>query len=66
MFTDQRHVAFEVTWSVYQDVIDAYQADDPAEGKKIMTRLIDSLKTGVPTGLDELRSLGQTLHRRRD
>jgi transposase len=65
VLADQRHVAFEVTWSVYQEVIDAYQAPDPVEGKKIMTQLIDSLKTGVPTGLDELRSLGQTLHRRR-
>ncbi len=31
-----------------------------------MTRLIDTIKTGVPAGLDELRVLGQTLHRRRD
>ena len=66
VFADQRHVAFETTWSVYQDVIDAYQADQPAEGKKIMTRLIDSLRTGVPTGLDELRTLGRTLNRLRD
>ena len=43
-----------------------YQADQPAEGKKIMTRLIDSLQSGVPAGLDELRSLGQTMKRRRD
>ena len=66
VFADERHVAFEVTWSVYQSVIDAYQADQPAEGKKIMTRLIDSLQSGVPAGLDELRSLGQTMKRRRD
>ncbi len=66
VFADERHVAFEVTWSLYQDVIDAYQADQPAEGKKIMTRLIDSLQSGVPAGLDELRSLGQTMKRRRD
>ena len=44
----------------------AYQADDPTEGKAIMTRLIDSLQSGVPAGLNELRSLGKTLHRRRD
>jgi len=66
VLTDERHAAFEATWSVYQDVIDAYQADDPAEGKAIMTRLIDSLQSGVPAGLNELRSLGKTLHRRRD
>ena len=66
VLADERHVAFEVTWSVYQDVIDAYQAPDPAEGKKIMTRLITSLQSGVPAGLDELRSLGQTMKRRHD
>ena len=31
-----------------------------------MTRLIDSLQSGVPAGLNELRSLGKTLYRRRD
>lgn len=66
VFADDRHVAFEVTWSVYQRVIDAYQSDQPAEGKKIMSRLITSIQSGVPTGLDELRSLGQTMKRRRD
>lgn len=66
VFADQRHVAFEVTWSLYQSVIEAYQADQPAEGKKIMTRLITSIQSGVPAGLEELRSLGQTMKRRRD
>ena len=37
VFTDERCVAFEVTWSLYQDVIDAYQANQSAEGNKIMT-----------------------------
>ena len=66
MFADERHVAFEVTWSLYQSVIEAYQADQPAEGKKIMTRLITSIQSGVPASLEELRSLGQTMKRRRD
>ena len=66
MFADERHVAFEVTWSLYQSVIEAYQTDQPAEGKKIMTRLITSIQSGVPAGLEELRSLGQTMKRRRD
>ena len=66
VFADERHAAFEVTWSLYQDVIDAYQADQPADGKKIMTRLITSIHSSVPTGLEELRSLGQTMKRRRD
>mgnify|MGYP001690860655 FL=1 len=66
VFADERHVAFEVTWSLYQSVIEAYQADQPAEGKKIMTRLITSIHSGVPAGLEELRSLGQTMKQRRD
>lgn len=66
VFADERHVAFEVTWSLYQSVIEAYQADQPAEGKKIMTRLITSIQSGVPASLEELRSLGQTMKRRRD
>lgn len=66
VFTDERHVAFEVTWSLYQSVIEAYQADQPAEGKKIMTRLITSIQSGVPASLEELRSLGQTMKQHRD
>lgn len=66
VFADQRHVAFKVTWSLYQSVIEAYQADQPAEGKKIMTRLITRIHSGVPAGLEELRSLRQTMKRRRD
>ena len=66
VFADERHVVFEVTWSLYQSVIEAYQADQPAEGKKIMTRLITSIQSGVPAGLEELRSLGQMMKRRRD
>ena len=66
MFTDERHAAFKVTWGLYQSVIEAYQADQPAEGKKIMTRLITSIQSGVPASLEELRSLGQTMKQHRD
>ena len=64
--TDPRHEPFEITWEVYQRVIDAYQAPTPAEGKTTMTTLIDSIKTGVPAELPELRTLGRTMNRRRD
>lgn len=66
MFTDERHVAFEVTWSLYQSVIEAYQTDQPAERKKIMTRLITSIHSDVPASLEELRSLEQTMKQHRD
>lgn len=65
MLADERHAAFKVTWSVYQDVIDAYQAPDPAQGNKIMARLITSLQAGIPARLEEVRSLGRTMKRRR-
>ena len=39
---------------------------DPAQGKKITTRLITSLQSGAPASLDELHSLEQTMKRRRD
>lgn len=66
VFANQWHIAFEVTWSLHQDVIDAYQARDPADGKTIMTRLIETLASGVPAGLEELRTLGRSMKRRRD
>ena len=31
-----------------------------------MTVLIDTLKSGLPAGLEEIRTLGHTFHRRRD
>lgn len=55
-----------MTWQSYQDIIDAYQHREPTEGKKLMTKLIDTLAAGVPAALTELRTLGRTLHRRRD
>lgn len=66
VFGDEYHGPFEITWEVYQRVIDAYQAPDPVEGKQIMEALIDTIKTGVPAGLEEVRTLGRTLQRRRD
>ena len=66
VFSIDDHAAFEVTWSAYQDIIDAYQADNPVNGKKTMIRLIDTLKVGLPDGLKELRTLGRTLNQRRD
>ena len=62
VFADERHVAFKVTWNLYQSVIEAYQTDQPTEGKKIIT----SIHSDVPASLEELRSLGQTMKRHRD
>ena len=65
LFADQAHLPVEVGWCVYQDVIAAYRNPDKTSGKAAMTRIIDTLRHGVPTGLDELAQLGRTLHRRR-
>jgi transposase len=66
VFAAEEHVAVEVTWRIYQQVIDAYAHPDPRQGKTLLTRVIDTLRTGVPAGLEELATLGRTLHRRRD
>jgi len=66
LFAHDQHLPVEVGWCVYQDVIAAYRNPDKTAGKTAMTRIIDSLRGGVPAGLDELAQLGRTLHRRRD
>ena len=58
-------VAVVVTWSVYQRIIAAYSQPDRRRGKSMMTALINSLRRGVPAGLEELSQLGRTLWRRR-
>lgn len=35
-------------------------------GKKLLTSVIDRIKTAVPAGLEELAQLGRTLEKRRD
>jgi transposase len=64
LFADQAHTAVEVTWSVYQQMVAAYRAKNPADGKKMLTKLIDSLADGVPTALAEVAKLGRTLNAR--
>jgi len=64
LFASDRHVQVEVSWNIYQDMIAAYRNPDRAAGRAKMTRLIDTLSTGVPTALSELVTLGRTLKRR--
>ena len=64
-FAIEEHVALEVTWSVYQSIVDAYRAPDTAAGKAHMEAEINTLaSTRVPSGLIELITLGRTLKRR--
>ena len=65
LFSSQEHVALEVTWSAYQNIIDAYRAPDTRVGKAMMEAEINTLTcTRVPRGLTELITLGRTLKRR--
>ncbi len=64
--TDDDYVALEVTWMFYQDVIQAYGHPKKSEGKKLMDRIINTLRKGLPKGLEELAQLGRTLWRRRE
>jgi len=58
------HVEVEATWAVYQQMITAYRQPDRAHGKKLMTKLIISLSSGVPDVLTEVATLGRTLKKR--
>ncbi|WP_027020798.1 ISL3 family transposase [Corynebacterium sputi] len=64
--TDDEYVALEVTWMFYQDLIAAYGHPKKSEGKKLMSRVINSIRKGLPAGLEELAQLGRTLWRRRE
>ena len=64
LFATERHVQVEVIWNIYQDMIAAYRDPDRAAGRTAMTKLIDTLSSGVPTALSELVTLGRTLKRR--
>ena len=65
LFSGEEHVALEVTWSVYQNIIDAYRDPSKICGKAMMEAEINTLTcTRVPRGLSELMTLGRTLKRR--
>jgi len=65
LFASDCHVALEVTWSVYQNIIDSYRDPHKIRGKALMQAEINTLtSTRVPRGLTELITLGRTLKRR--
>jgi transposase len=66
VFDDDNHLEVAVTWNFYQKIIAAYAHPDRRSGKTMMTRIINSLRRGVPASLAELAQLGRTLWRRRD
>lgn len=64
LFENEEHVQVEATWGIYQRMIAAYREPDRDRGKQLMSTLIESVTTGVPTALTELRTLGRTLKKR--
>ena len=65
LFASDCHVALEVTWRVYQNIIDAYSDPNKIRGKALMQAEIDHLSNaGVPSSLTEIITLGRILKRR--
>ena len=64
LFGNEQHVEVEATWGIYQRMVTAYREPDRGLGKFVMQSVIDSLTSGVPTALVELRRLGRTLKQR--
>lgn len=62
--TDE-HLAVVVAWLIYQKIITADADPNRRRGKQAMSKLINSIRRGVPTGLEEIAQLGRTLWRRR-
>jgi transposase len=59
------HIAVQVAYVIYQKIIAAYADPNRRRGKRAMTTLIESIRRGVPAGLEEIAQLGRTLWRRR-
>lgn len=64
LFTDDAHTEVKITWAAYQRLITAYRDPDRAAARADLAALIESLRTGVPAPLVELRRLGRTLNHR--
>ena len=65
LFADPQNTPVETAWAVYQKIVAAYRASNPAQGKTRMEKVMQTLKAGVPDALEELKSLGKTLAQRR-
>ncbi len=64
LFAGDAHIDVELTWGIYQRVIEAYRDTDKARGKRAMIAVIESLSQGVPAALSEIATFGRTLKKR--
>jgi transposase len=60
LFSTDTRVEVEASWGAYQGMVAAYREPDRTRGREMMQALIDSLSSGVPAALTELRTLGRT------
>lgn len=65
-FENADHDPVEQTWQVYQQIMAAYRHPNRNQAKHDLKVVIDSISTGVPDELAELRTLGRTMKRRAD
>ena len=64
LFSGDEHVALKITWSAYQNIINAYRAPNTRTGKAMTEAEINTLtSTRVPRDLTELIMLRRTLKR---
>jgi transposase len=59
------HIAVKTAYAIYQKIIAAYADPNRHRGKRLLAAVIDSIRRGVPAGLEEIAQLGHTLWRRR-
>ena len=64
LFATDDHVEVEATWGIYQRIVSAYREPDKHKAKQMMQAVIDSVTSGVPAPLVEIRRLGRTLKQR--
>ena len=64
VFATEDHVEVEATWGIYQRIVAAYREPNKTRGKQLMQTLINSVTSGVPSALVEIRRIGRTLKQR--
>ncbi len=64
LFTGDQHVEVEATWGIYQRMIASYREPDRKKGRELMSKLIETVSSGVPGALSEVITLGRTLKKR--
>lgn len=65
VLTREEHLAVQVNWHYYQEIVAGYGEARARGGKLRLFKVIEALHVSNPNELKELRVLGQTLWKRR-